>query len=198
MNLNQGTRDEDPPTKPTLWQKLRSLLRDRDLSDEEVVKLFRAWISTDEPMTQTDQDQIRMGFADAEVEGRLKSYKRAATSWRLAQVFLWAVIAGLGVAAAALGVNGSDGVAPVIVGSLIATLTGFTSAAHPGRLADEFENARLEIRDHAWSLLTKIGPYKDQADGTMTDDKRFEYFAAEVQKIVIRKRGATRFTVGET
>ena len=68
-----------------------------------------------------------------------------------------------------------------------AALSAFTSAAHPGRQADEYETARLAIRDQAWNLLNTTGGYKDLE----TDDERYVEFVNKIRDIVHRKRAAT-------
>jgi hypothetical protein len=67
----------------------------------------------------------------------------------------------------------------------VAALSAFTSAAHPGRQADEYGTARLAIRDQAWNLLNKTGGYKDLE----TDDERYEEFVNKIRDIVRSKLG---------
>jgi hypothetical protein len=75
------------------------------------------------------------------------AYKRAGSWWRLAQVAIWLLIALLGLLGAVLAATKTQTSIAVLAGGLVATLTAFTSSAHPGRQADGYENARLAIRD---------------------------------------------------
>jgi hypothetical protein len=77
----------------------------------------------------------------------------------------------------------------VVAGGLVATLTTFSQAAHPGRQADGYQDARLAIRDEAWDLLTNANDY----ECLKTDEERFKHFAEKVRDIVRRKRTATQF-----
>jgi hypothetical protein len=163
------------------------LIFDRDRNDETVARLFKEWIASAE--LPPEQAEIHTEFAKAEVESRLMSYKRVGSWWRGAQVAIWLFIAVLGLLGAALAATKTHPTVAVIAGGLVATLTAFTSAAHPGRQADGYANARLAIRDQAWDLLNKTGDYK----GLETDEERFEKLVEEIRDIVHRKRTATQF-----
>jgi pheromone shutdown protein TraB len=155
--------------------------------DVTVSALFKEWI--DKADLPDRQSKIYADFAKMEVEERLRSYKEVGSRWRTAQVAIWTLIAALGLLGAALAVTESQHTIAVIAGGLVATLTAFTSAAHPGRQADGYEIARLKIRDQAWDLLIELGDYEN----LKTDEKRFEMFAVEIRNIVHRKRTATQF-----
>lgn len=155
--------------------------------DVTVSTLFEEWI--DKADLPDKQSKIHADFAKMEVEERLRSYKEVGSRWRTAQVAIWILIAALGLLGAALAVTESQHTIAVIAGGLVATLTAFTSAAHPGRQADGYVKARLDIRDQAWDLLNELGDYKD----LKTDETRFETFATAIRNIVHRKRTATQF-----
>jgi hypothetical protein len=157
----------------------------RDPNDETVVRLFTEWI--ERAQLPPEQAEVRMKFAEAEIDHRLISYEKKGFWWRVAQVAIWLLIAALGLLGAALAAAKTADTVAVVAGGLVAALSAFTSAAHPGRQADEYETARLAIRDQTWNLLNKTGGYKDLE----TDDERYEEFVNKIRDIVHRKRAAT-------
>lgn len=156
-----------------------------DEVDITVGTLFTEWI--DQANLPEEQSKIHTSFAKMEIEDRLRSYKEVGSRWRTVQVAIWILIAALGLLVSALAVTESQHTIAVIAGGLVATLTAFTSAAHPGRQADSFVDARLQIRDQAWDLLNELGAYEN----LKTDERRFEKFAMKTRSIVHRKRTAT-------
>jgi hypothetical protein len=159
---------------------------DRDPDDETVARRFNEWIAGAQLPEPKD---VHVDYAKVEVVGRLQSYQRTGSSWRIAQVAIWLFTAFLGLLGAALAVTDAEHTVAVVAGGLVATLTTFTQAAHPGRQADGYENARLAIRDEAWDLLTNAGDY----EGLTTDEERFKHFAEEIRDIVRLKRTVTQF-----
>jgi Protein of unknown function (DUF4231) len=131
---------------------------------------------------------VHKAFAEVEFERRLREYQKSATRWRVVQVGIWLTIAFLGLLGSVLAAVESGHIIAVVAGSLVAILTTFTQAAHPGRQADGYNNARREIRDEAWDLLNGTGRYKGETD----EAQAFKRFTERVREIVNLKRSATQ------
>lgn len=156
-----------------------------DPAGQAVTPRFKEWIEGAQLQGSRD---THIAFATAEVDERLTGYRRAEHWWRAAQVAAWALIIILGLLGAALGGTGSHHTIAVLAGGLVATLTAFTQAAHPGRQADGYEAARRAIRDEVWALLEGV----DQYAKLDTDEERWKTCVTEIRKIVRDKRGKTQ------
>jgi hypothetical protein len=149
-------------------------------ADTELCALVTAWAE------KTGNDAVELSFIKAELTDRLESYRKQAQWWRAAQISTWLLIAILGVLISVLaGVKTGQGVT-IVAGALVATLTTLTNAIHPGKKADGYLDARLELRDECWNLLNHDGKYAAQ-----DDHARYMYFVEQVRKIVKAKRAIT-------
>jgi hypothetical protein len=153
--------------------------------DATVAKLLQERL---ERLPEPKDEDVHKAFGKVEFERRLRDYRRAASLWRAAQVGSWLAIASLGLLGSVLAAVESGHIIAVVAGSLVAILTTFAQAAHPGRQADGYQNARRAIRDEAWDLLNGTGDYEKETD----EAQAFKMFAGRIRKIVTDKRSVTQ------
>jgi hypothetical protein len=134
------------------------------------------------------KDDEPRAFIKAEFEGRLWSYLRSSRSWRVAQISIWALIAGLGLLITIFAGYKTGHGFTIVAGALIAMLTTFSNSAHPAQKADGYGNARLNLRDEGWTLLNGTGDY---APLKGNPDAMYAHFAGTISQIVATKRQNT-------
>lgn len=168
--------------------------KDRNISDAEVGRLVLIWIEN----AKLSEKDVYKAFARAEFEKRLRSYRWRGRVWRGAQILIWLTIALLGLLVSVLAATDTASVVAIVAGAVVAILTTFTQAMHPGRQADAHETARLAIRDEAWALLCETDRYEKvvgkKGQESPTDEKAFKTFVKQIRAIVKSKRDATRIS----
>jgi hypothetical protein len=135
-------------------------------------------------------ESVKSDFMESVVESRLRAYRSWARFWRWLQISAWLLIAVLGLLITVFAGLKTGHAFTIVAGALVATLTTLTNAAHPSKLADDYEDARVALRNEGWDLVTQTGDY---APPQVTDDEvRFTKFKNKVTAIVAAKRANTK------
>ena len=163
------------------WSPAHIRKQGRRQEDTDLAALVKNWVQN-----TWSGDDIRRTFVEAEVEAKLRSWRKQARWWRAAQISIWLLIALLGLLISVFAGFKSGHGFTIIAGALVATLTTLTNATHPAKQADGYLTARLALRDEGWDLLNKSSEY-----AKLSDEERYSHFVAAVHKIVRSKRTAT-------
>jgi hypothetical protein len=181
--MSQGGSDSEKPG----W--LASLLSGKRHSEEDRVVSERLRERIDELPAVRDSKEVRKAFVETEFTKRMRSYESRAKWWRVAQVGIWAAIALLGLLITILSSSQSGHVLAAVAGALVAILTTFVQAAHPGQQADAYNAARRAMRDEAWDLLNGTGDYVRMTNAELA----YKEFVKKIRTYVLRKRTAAHF-----
>jgi hypothetical protein len=174
-----------PQSTTEVRKKAMSNLRNPRANQEDaaLAELVVAWVND---TAKPEDREVELAFVDAEFDDRLTSYRASSRWWRVAQMAAWISTALLELLVAVLaGLKTGHGIS-IVAGALVATLTTFSQARHPGKRADGYLDARLELRDQAWDLLNHIGAYAQ-----LNKDNCHDQFVTHVREVVNRKRTAT-------
>ncbi|HEY2161875.1 MAG TPA: hypothetical protein VGH24_11260, partial [Solirubrobacteraceae bacterium] len=158
----------------------------RDVELRTTVNVLRDWVDELQPVPHVSAGVPRE-FIDEAVAKRLSDYRKWAHRWRATQIITAASTVILGLLGSLLaGLQSGHGFA-IFAGAAVAALATFTHAASPGRKADGYEHARLQLQDEVWNLVHHEGRYAD----TATPAEAYSRFYRTVCDIVRRKRAQT-------
>ena len=160
--------------------------RPEGVLDDELVSLVRAWIET----AMSGKDEVALPFVKGELDWRLGWYRSQTSRWRRVQIATWLVTAILGLLVSVLAGLKTGHTVLILAGALVATLTTFNQAMHPGRRANGYDTARLQLREAAWDLVNQMGQY---AAHKHDSPACYELFVKQVRDIAGRRRIATRW-----